>query len=107
MIMYFDFATTVQNLLINSVVEKKLDSIISHNIIGSRQNSNIKNSPQFATAWPDPKFYYNPFMHNLAKWPNILLKSCGVNTPRFLKYVWEFYNIMHQRDKISIKDYNY
>ena len=25
------------------------------------------------------------------------LKSCGVNTTRFLKYVWPFYNIMHER----------
>ena len=25
------------------------------------------------------------------------LKSCGVNTARFLKYVWPFYNIMHER----------
>ena len=27
------------------------------------------------------------------------LKSCGVNTARFLKYVWPFYNIMHERVK--------
>ena len=38
----------------------------------------------------------NPFMHNV-KWPNILLKSCGVHTARFSKYVWPFYNIMHER----------
>ena len=31
---------------------------------------------------------FNPFMHNVAKWPNILLK-----------YVWPFYNIMHERVK--------
>ena len=36
-------------------------------------------------------------MHNVEKWPNILEKSCGVNTARFLKYVWQFYNIMHER----------
>ena len=29
--------------------------------------------------------------------PNILQKSCGVHTGRFLKYVWPFYNIMHER----------
>ena len=39
----------------------------------------------------------NPFMHNVVKWPNILLKFCGVNIARFLKYVWPFYNIMHER----------
>ena len=33
-------------------------------------------------------------MHNVVKWPNILLKSCGVNTTGFLKYVRPFYNIM-------------
>ena len=36
-------------------------------------------------------------MYNVVKWPNILLKSCGVNTARFLKYVWPFYNIIHER----------
>ena len=39
---------------------------------------------------------FNPFMHNVVKWPNILWKSCGVHTARFLKYVWPFYN-MHER----------
>ena len=38
--------------------------------------------------------YVNPFMH-VVKWPNILLKSCGVNNARFLKYVWPVY-IMHE-----------
>ena len=41
--------------------------------------------------------YLNPFMHNVVKWPNILLKSCFVNNPRFLKYVWPFYDIMYKR----------
>ena len=53
---------------------------------------------------------FNPFMHNVVKWPNILQKSCGVNTTRFLKYVWPFYNIMHQRvkeDMIEIYFVNY
>ena len=27
----------------------------------------------------------NPFMHNVVKWPNILLKSCGVNSARALQ----------------------
>ena len=26
-------------------------------------------------------------------------KSCGVYTARFLKYVWPFYNTMHERVK--------
>ena len=34
------------------------------------------------------------------KWLNILLKSCGVHTARFLKYVWPFYNIMYERVKV-------
>ena len=29
----------------------------------------------------------SPFKYNVVKWPNIILKSCGVNTARFLKYV--------------------
>ena len=36
-------------------------------------------------------------MHNVVKWPKIFLKSCSVNTARFLKHVWPFYNIMHKR----------
>ena len=44
----------------------------------------------------------NPFMHNVVKWPNILLKFCGVHTARFLKYVWPFYNIMHERVNQSL-----
>ena len=40
---------------------------------------------------------FNPFVHNVVKWPNILLKSCSVYTARFLKYVWPFYNFMHER----------
>ena len=35
-----------------------------------------------------------PLFHDAEKWPKILLKSCGVNTARFLKYVWPFFNIM-------------
>ena len=43
-------------------------------------------------------------MHNVLKWPDILLKSCGVHTARFLKYVWLFYNIMDERVKsLSLK----
>ena len=41
--------------------------------------------------------WVNPFIHNIVKWPNILSKSCGVYTARFLKYVWPFHNIMHER----------
>ena len=36
-------------------------------------------------------------MYNVSKWPNILLKSCGAHTVRLLKYVWPFYNIMHEK----------
>ena len=41
----------------------------------------------------------NTFMHNVEKWPNILQKSGGVHTARFLKYVWSFSNVMHERVK--------
>ena len=30
-------------------------------------------------------------MHSFEKWRNMLLKFCGVNTTRFLKYVWPFF----------------
>ena len=51
------------------------------------------------------KQVFNTFMHNVAKWSNILQKSCGVNTARFLKYVWPFYN-MHERVKNVLREKN-
>ena len=36
------------------------------------------------------KYQYYPFIHNVRKWLNILLKSCGVHTARFLKQIWPF-----------------
>ena len=36
------------------------------------------------------------FMYNVDKWPNILLKSCGIHTARFLMYFWLFFNIMYE-----------
>ena len=41
----------------------------------------------------------NPFMHDIVKWSNILLKSCGVNIARSLKYVWPLCNIMNEKVK--------
>ena len=35
---------------------------------------------------------FNPFMHNVVKWPWCLHR-------KILKYVWPFYNIMHERVK--------
>ena len=35
------------------------------------------------------------FMHSV-KWPNILLKYCGVHTARFFKCVWPFYNMLER-----------
>ena len=29
--------------------------------------------------------HLNPFMSNVVKWPNVLIKSCDVNTSRFFK----------------------
>ena len=39
----------------------------------------------------------SPFMNNVEKWPNILLKSYGVPPSRFLKCVWAFFNIIRDR----------
>ena len=36
-------------------------------------------------------FIFNPLFHNVEKWPNILYKSCGFHTARFLKYAWQFF----------------
>ena len=43
-------------------------------------------------------------MYNVIKWANILYKSCGVTTARFLKYVWPFNNIMHERVKRKLNN---
>ena len=40
---------------------------------------------------------FNLFVHNIKKWSNMLQKSCGVHTARFLKYVWPFFKIMDER----------
>ena len=40
-------------------------------------------------------------MHGVAKWPNMLWKSCVVHGAGFLKYVWPFFNIMHGRVKTA------
>ena len=42
----------------------------------------------------------NPFIHDTEKRSNILWKSCAVNTARFLKYVWPFFNIKRERVKV-------
>ena len=49
--------------------------------------------------------WLNSFMHNVVKWPNILQKSWGAHTTRFLKYVWPFHNIMHGRVILQINAY--
>ena len=40
-------------------------------------------------------------MHNFVKRRNTLSKFCCVNTARFLKYVWPFYNILHEGIKCA------
>ena len=40
---------------------------------------------------------HDRFMYNVEKWLNILQKSCGIHTARFLKYVWTFFDIMNGR----------
>ena len=52
----------------------------------------ILNETQVQSTW-----HINPFMQNVVKWPNVLQKSCGIHTARFLKNVWPFYHIMHER----------
>ena len=41
-------------------------------------------------------------MNNIEKWPNIILKSCGIDTAKLFKHVWPFFNIMHQKVKGAI-----
>ena len=48
----------------------------------------------------------NAFVHNVEKWPNMLLKSCGVKTASFLKYAWPLFNIIHENiDLLSAFQY--
>ena len=44
--------------------------------------------------------YFKSFMHNIEKWSNILCKSLGVHTIKFLKHIWSFFNIMQERVKL-------
>ena len=48
-------------------------------------------------------FYFNIFKHDVEKWPNILLKSCGFHTTRLLKYVRPFFNIKHEKIKVVLR----
>ena len=53
--------------------------------------------------------FCNPFNHNVEKRSNILLKSSGVSTVRFLKYVQPFFKIVNERVKYKkdkILDFN-
>ena len=43
--------------------------------------------------------HFKLFLHNVEEWPNIILKSCDVNTAKFLKYVRPFLNVMHETIK--------
>ena len=38
-------------------------------------------------------------MHDIEKWPNLFYKSYGVNTLRLLKFVWKYFNILHESVK--------
>ena len=44
---------------------------------------------------------FNSFMHNFVKWPNILQKSCGVHTARFLKECLAI--LQHYAWKVNIR----
>ena len=55
------------------------------------------NTNQLAGFYIMTALALNAFMNNVEKWPNILLKPCGVPAPRFQNYVWPFFNIMHER----------
>ena len=36
-------------------------------------------------------------MHIVEKWSNMLETFCGVNAARFVKYIWPFINIIHEK----------
>ena len=45
-------------------------------------------------GFPAKTFEIKPIMH-VEKWSNILQKSWGVQTARFLKYIWAFFNMIN------------
>ena len=45
-------------------------------------------------------YLLNLFFLNVKKWPNMLQKSCGVHTVRFIKYVLPIFNIIKERFKL-------
>ena len=86
-----------------------LDLCISWKLTGANKYSNAKlslekNIRKRVSCYFPALTNINLFMHNFVKWPHILKKSYGVNTARFLKYVWPFYNIMHERVKWKIQN---
>ena len=40
---------------------------------------------------------FNSFMQNVEKWPKIIKKSCGAHSARLSRYVWPFFNVMHEK----------
>ena len=43
-------------------------------------------------------------MHNDENWSNILCKSHGAHTLRFLKYIWPFFIFLHGRAHVTGKE---
>ena len=76
------------------IVLQQITNFIENNILYHQYQSGYRKHHSTLTI------LFNPFMHNVVKWSNILSKPCGVHTARFLKYVWPFYNITHEKVKL-------
>ena len=40
---------------------------------------------------------FNPFMNNAKQWPNTIQNFCGVNTTKFSKYIWPYFDVIRDR----------
>ena len=89
------------NLLVDTKKEKQNLEPSEVEQLTIRYTRNQHNEKYCSTKYMDSTLLYflikqtlTLFMHNVVKWLNLLLKSCGVHTSRFFKYVWLYFNIM-------------
>ena len=62
-------------------LEIKINKILCENSANEQVFNTVK--PAYEDALHKSGYTLKPFMHNVVKWPNILLKSCSLHTARF------------------------
>ena len=88
--------STKSNKIFRKTFSRPLMKIFAFSLFLCDRSSLFENywNWSFFHFHPCQKPLNNPLFRYVEKWPNILSKSCGVQTTRFSKYVWPFFNIM-------------